>query len=46
MNSYSELHDTEPKKNRMEQTLQGHLIQQFAEGKSPGDINTCWTALP
>lgn len=39
--SYSELHDTERKKNRAEQTLQGHLIQQFAQGKSPGDTNIC-----
>lgn len=39
--SYSELHDIEPKKNRVEQTPQGHLTQQFAQGKTPGDTNIC-----
>lgn len=44
--SYSKLRDTEPKKTRVVQTPQGHLIQQFAQGKSPGDTNSCSTALP
>lgn len=44
--SYNELHDTEPKKRRVKQVPQGHLIQQFAQRTSLGSTNICWTALP